>query len=65
LRGARGVALSDLRPAGYARIGDRRVDVITAGGFIPAGTAIEIVADEGYRRVVRSAEPRTRVVLDR
>ena len=57
LLGATGVALSDLRPGGFARIRDARVDVITRGEYIPAGEPIEVVADEGYRRVVRRREP--------
>jgi membrane-bound serine protease (ClpP class) len=52
-QGATGVALSDLRPGGYARIGEERVDVVTRGDYIPAGAPVEVVADEGYRRVVR------------
>ncbi len=57
LVGARGEALSELRPGGFALIDGRRVDVITRGDVIPRGTRIEIVADEGYRRVVRRLEP--------
>ena len=54
LEGARGVAITDLHPAGVANIDGRRVDVVTEGGYIASGTQIEIVADEGYRRVVRA-----------
>lgn len=57
--GATGVALSDLRPSGYARIGAQRVDVVTGGDHIPGGTPVEVVADAGYRRVVRRLEPAT------
>ncbi len=53
LLGAAGVAISDLRPSGYARIDGERVDVVSAGEYIPAGTPLEVIADEGYRRVVR------------
>jgi membrane-bound serine protease (ClpP class) len=53
LVGATGVALSDLRPSGVAEIGGRRVDVVTAGGYVAAGEPIEVVRDEVYRRVVR------------
>jgi membrane-bound serine protease (ClpP class) len=51
--GATGVALSDLRPSGIADIGGQRVDVVSAGDYIAAGQPIEVVLDEGYRRVVR------------
>ena len=39
---------------GAGELADRRVDVVTEGGYIAIGTEIEVVADEGYRRVVRS-----------
>lgn len=54
LVGATGVAVTDLRPGGIAEIGGRRVDVVTDGGYLPAGEQVEVVADEGYRRVVRA-----------
>lgn len=53
LVGARGEALSELRPAGFALIDGQRVDVITRGDVIPRGARVEIIRDEGYRRVVR------------
>jgi membrane-bound serine protease (ClpP class) len=53
LRGAVGVALSNLRPGGTALIGDQRVEVVSESGFIAAGTRLEVVADDGYHRVVR------------
>ncbi|HSH78172.1 MAG TPA: hypothetical protein VLA19_06540, partial [Herpetosiphonaceae bacterium] len=56
LAGAMGVALSDLRPAGLAEIAGARVDVITRGDYIDAGDVIEVILDEGYRRVVRRAK---------
>jgi membrane-bound serine protease (ClpP class) len=53
LRGATGVAISALRPGGVAEIDGERVDVVSQGDYITAGEPIEVVADEGYRRVVR------------
>lgn len=50
--GARGIALTDLRPAGVARIDNHRVDVVTEGDFIEEGRGIEVIADDEYRRVV-------------
>jgi membrane-bound ClpP family serine protease len=44
--------LSDLRPGGFARIDNQRVDVVTQGDYIMAGELIEVVADDRYRRVV-------------
>jgi hypothetical protein len=56
LVGQRGRALSDLRPGGFARIGNKRVDVVTQGDYITEGDLIEVVADEHYRRVVALVE---------
>lgn len=56
LVGLRGIALTDLRPAGIARIDNRRVDVVTEGDFIEEGRSIEVIADEEYRRVVKLIE---------
>jgi membrane-bound serine protease (ClpP class) len=53
LLGATGTAGSDLRPSGVAEIEGERVDVVTAGEYVPKGEAIEVVRDDGYRRVVR------------
>ena len=54
LVGSVGVALTDLRPAGAAEIDGMRVDVVAEAGYLDAGSALEVVADEGYRRVVRA-----------
>ena len=53
LRGQTGKAASDLRPAGVARILGERVDVVTQGDFVPAGSPIEVMKVEGNRIVVR------------
>lgn len=49
LRGAVGIASSFLRPAGIASIDGRRVDVLTEGEFIPAGTPVRVTRVEGAR----------------
>lgn len=56
LVGQRGRALSDLRPGGFARIGHKRVDVVTQGDYIQQGDLIEVVADDQYRRVVAKVD---------
>ncbi len=56
LAGARGVAVSDLRPGGFARINGERIDVVTEGDYISSGEAIVVIGDEGYRRIVRRLE---------
>lgn len=53
LIGARGEAFSMLRPAGRVRVGDKILDVVSEGRFIEQGQAVEIVAIEGNRIVVR------------
>jgi membrane-bound serine protease (ClpP class) len=54
--GRTGVALSDLRPAGAARIDGRRLDVFTGGEFLPAGTAIRVAGRSGKRTVVEALD---------
>jgi membrane-bound serine protease (ClpP class) len=49
LRGATGTAASFLRPAGVAQIDGQRVDVLTEGEFIAAGTPIRVTRVEGAR----------------
>lgn len=51
--GHTGTALSPLRPAGVANIDGARVDVVSDGGFIQAGAAIEVIRVDGNRIVVR------------
>ncbi|MFO7779186.1 MAG: NfeD family protein [Nitriliruptoraceae bacterium] len=55
LVGRQGVALSDLRPAGVARIDGHRIDVVSDGEWLAAGDPVTVVSDEGYRRVVQRA----------
>lgn len=50
--GARGVALSILRPSGKAEFSGQPRDVITTGEFVEAGTPIRVLAVEGSRIVV-------------
>lgn len=56
LIGSTGVALTDLRPAGAARFGAERLDVVTDSSWINAGTQIRIVRSDGYRHVVEPVE---------
>jgi len=53
LRGATGAALSLLRPAGRARFGEKVIDVVTQGEFLPPGTEVEVVEVAGNRVVVK------------
>jgi membrane-bound serine protease (ClpP class) len=56
LIGLRGVAATDLHPAGVGRFGEERLDVVAEEGWIEAGTAIQVVRAEGYRHVVRQVD---------
>jgi len=48
-----GVTLTALRPAGMARFGDRRVDVVAMGEMIQKGIRVKVVEVKGNRVVVR------------
>lgn len=56
LLGREGVTLSALRPSGYAEIAGSRVDVVTEGEFLEAGTRIVVSHVEGARVVVDDAQ---------
>jgi membrane-bound serine protease (ClpP class) len=55
LLGQTGTASSYLRPAGVATIGGRRVDVLTEGEFVNAGTPVRVTRVEGARIFVQPA----------
>ena len=55
--GRTGMAVSPLRPAGIADIEHARLDVVSDGEFIDAGTPIEVTRVDGNRIVVRRASP--------
>jgi len=56
LVGRTGTTISPLRPSGAADIEGRRIDVVTAGEFIPSGAAIRVVDVRGSRVEVRRVE---------
>lgn len=53
LLGAIGVAATPLRPAGKTQFGEEFVDVVAEGGYIQAGTRVQVVEIEGNRVVVK------------
>lgn len=55
LQGRTGIAASYLRPAGIGLFGDRRIDVLTEGEYIPQGTQIRVTRVEGARIFVEPA----------
>ncbi len=54
LLGKRGRTLSALRPAGIAEIDGERVDVVSLGDMIDAGTSIQVLRVDGNRVVVKA-----------
>ena len=56
LLGAKGEAVTPLRPAGTALINGRRVDVVTEGTLIEPGQSVQVVLQEGLRVVVRALD---------
>lgn len=50
-----GIAATDLRPSGTAKIDGKRVDVVSEGQMIEKDTPIKVVTVEGLRVVVRAA----------
>ena len=57
LVGKAGVALTALHPAGSARFEGERLDVVTAGEYLDAGTPVRIVEAHGNRIVVAAHPP--------
>lgn len=55
--GARGRAVSDLRPGGFAILEGRRVDVSSQGEYIERGAEIEVAKVAGDAIFVRPASP--------
>jgi membrane-bound ClpP family serine protease len=53
LLGAVGVAATPLRPAGKVQFGDEFMDVVAEGGYVVAGTRVQVVEIEGNRIVVK------------
>jgi membrane-bound serine protease (ClpP class) len=45
-------ALTPLRPAGTVKIGNKRIDAITQGSFIPAGATVKVLEAAANRLVV-------------
>jgi membrane-bound serine protease (ClpP class) len=54
LVGRDGIAVTDLRPSGTARVGEERLDVVTEGEYVRQGSRVLVVQSDGYRHVVRA-----------
>lgn len=55
--GATGVAQTDLRLSGKARLGDETVDVVSESEYIERGTPVRVIRVEGVRIVVVAVAP--------
>jgi membrane-bound serine protease (ClpP class) len=53
--------VTTLRPSGKAKFGERVLDVVTAGEFIPAETPIVVSQIDGMRVVVARAPAQSAV----
>jgi membrane-bound serine protease (ClpP class) len=60
--GKGGTTVSPLRPAGIADLDGERVDVVSQGEWIDAGSPIEVIRVEGNRIVVRQVRGHTKGV---
>ncbi|HKV74824.1 MAG TPA: NfeD family protein [Gemmatimonadales bacterium] len=56
LVGQEGVALTDLRPSGTIDVAGEKIDVVTEGGYLAAGTRVKVVRTESYRQIVRPVD---------
>lgn len=54
LVGIAGEVVTPLRPAGKIRSDGRMIDVVADGGFVEAGTEVEVIRVDGNRVVVRA-----------
>jgi membrane-bound serine protease (ClpP class) len=54
LMGKSGVALTTMRPVGFVRLDDERIEAHAESGMIEAGTRVVVVECEGARVVVRA-----------
>jgi len=55
-RGAKGKAITDLRPSGRASLNRQVYDVLADGDFIPAGTPVTATGREGTTTLVRRVD---------
>lgn len=60
LAGQTGEALTPLRPSGRVRFGERIVDVVTEGNFIPRGAQVAVLQVVGSRVVVQERPVETK-----
>ena len=59
LVGERGIAVTDLRPAGTAEIAGKKESVVADSAFILAGQAVRVIESTAFRIVVAAEEDAT------
>jgi membrane-bound serine protease (ClpP class) len=57
LIGAEGTTVTDLRPSGIARLGDKKCDVVADGGWIGKDRRVVVIRVAGNHLTVREIEP--------
>jgi membrane-bound serine protease (ClpP class) len=57
--GQTGTAITPLRPAGAIRLAGKRVNVLTAGDFIPSETPVKVIEVEGSKVFVEALDEAT------
>ena len=57
--GDEGTALTQLRPAGKARFGEKTVDVVSDGEFIESGTKVTVISVVGNKMTVKTVKSET------
>jgi membrane-bound serine protease (ClpP class) len=60
LVGREGIARSQLRPSGTADLDGERVDVVTRGELVDAGSRIRVIENRGNRIVVKAIETKSK-----
>ena len=53
MKGHSGITDTDLHPSGWIIINDKRIFVVSEGGYIEKGKKIEVLSVEGNRVTVR------------
>lgn len=56
LVGKTGITLTDLKPAGFILIDNRKLDALSEGEFIPKNCNVEIILQQGKKIIVKKVE---------
>jgi membrane-bound ClpP family serine protease len=56
LVGKTGITITDLKPAGFILIDNRKLDALSEGEFIPKNCNVEIISQQGKKIIVKKVE---------